>query len=615
MHSILNSTKEREIEITNTTVPFFLNTHKLSDSVLNYILSLEKMMNPQYEIPISDQMKTNLVYENEIKQQLDQITQGNPNINLNKNIKSILDVFFKNKEKLKANITVNFPQAEEDFNVNKKKIEKVLNDIKMNIKKHYMYSVIHEEKFDHVALQKIEEKINHIRENILTVSLISGKKDAKYIKHLYLMKIREISRIIPDISHINLKREIASKIAFLLDQANNNNGVFYDIKRLEKIRHANRKIIFDYKKKYSELNKLLTQLIENARYKMYNDMDNLNKQTNENINILYFVIIVSLLSSLSIIYFYVNPRIIFRLKKLSSNIQKIAYGNYQTEIDLSGNDEISDMSKSLDILKSGLIKKKKIEKERQELIESLIKSNDELERFAYVSSHDLQEPIRMMKSFSEILDNKYKDKLDERGLKYLNIIIDSAKRMQNIIGDLLDYSRLTHEVDHTEKVNLNNTLEYVLINLQEAIEQSQADITYDNLPVINTNSLRVTRVFQNLISNALKYQPENQKPVIHISCEEREKEWLFCVSDNGIGIKKEYIDQIFIIFKRLHNKNEYSGNGIGLGICNKIIENMGGKIWVESEYGKGSQFLFTIPRNIIPMNVEEMGRDEESHKD
>jgi light-regulated signal transduction histidine kinase (bacteriophytochrome) len=221
-------------------------------------------------------------------------------------------------------------------------------------------------------------------------------------------------------------------------------------------------------------------------------------------------------------------------------------------------------------------------------------SNDELEQFAYVASHDLQEPLRMVTSFMTQLEKKYGDVVDEKGKQYIYYAVDGAKRMRRIILDLLDFSRVGKTDDDLEEVNFNNLVNEVLALYRRKIEEVHASISFENLPVIQTYKTPVRQVFQNLIDNSLKYQRPDVPPVITISCKENKTNFKFSVEDNGIGIAPEYFDKIFIIFQRLHGKDQYSGTGMGLAITKKIIENLGGKIWLESEEGKGSTFYFTL---------------------
>lgn len=224
----------------------------------------------------------------------------------------------------------------------------------------------------------------------------------------------------------------------------------------------------------------------------------------------------------------------------------------------------------------------------------LKRSNEELEQFAYIASHDLQEPLRMVNSYVKLIDKRYRGKLDCDADDYLQYVVDGTARMQLMIADLRHYSRVDTKVRAFKQVDLETAFQKIEENLQVAIRESNATVTHTPLPTVLGDNLQLMHVFQNLVSNAIKYRGD-RAPVIHVSAEKADEEWTFSVRDNGIGIDPQYFSKLFIIFHRLHNHTEYSGNGIGLAICKKIIAHHGGRIWVESVPGEGSEFKFTIP--------------------
>ena len=244
-----------------------------------------------------------------------------------------------------------------------------------------------------------------------------------------------------------------------------------------------------------------------------------------------------------------------------------------------------------------ITERKQADEQLKRTMDELKRSNMELEQFAYVASHDLQEPLRMVSSFTQLLEKQYKDKLDENALDYINYAVDGAKRMQALITDLLTYSRVNTQAGKFKDTNLDKVLNEVLFNMGIKIQENQAIITRESLPKICADYGQMVQIFQNLIDNALKYRSK-ETPQILISARKEDKQWLFSVEDNGIGIDPKYADRIFMIFKRLHTNEEYEGTGIGLAITKRIIERHEGRIWVESELGKGSTFYFTIPINI-----------------
>jgi len=247
--------------------------------------------------------------------------------------------------------------------------------------------------------------------------------------------------------------------------------------------------------------------------------------------------------------------------------------------------------------------RREAETRHKEYAEDLKRKNIELEQFAYVASHDLQEPLRTVSGFVELLKRHYKNETDENVIKYINYITDASDRMRRLVHDLLDYSRLGRE-RILEPIDCNKVVQEVLCDLAMAIQESKAVINTDRLPVISGYTTEMKQLFQNLLSNSLKFRKPGERPVINISVIPREENWQFSVTDNGIGIDEKYWDRIFVIFQRLHTKNEYEGTGIGLAHCKKITELHSGKIWVNSIPGEGSTFIFTIKkRNTDKWNV------------
>jgi len=226
----------------------------------------------------------------------------------------------------------------------------------------------------------------------------------------------------------------------------------------------------------------------------------------------------------------------------------------------------------------------------------ILQSNEELERFAYMASHDLQQPVRQICNFTQMLQEEYGAYFDEAAQTYVDYIVKASKKMQMLIADLLAYSRLDQEDTSAMTFKAQESVDQSLANLREIIKAKQAHIDVSDLPEIHTNPIRFGRLMENLISNALKYQEEGRAPEIKIEAQEQDNSWLFSVRDNGIGMEQGDLDKIFDAFKRVCDKDRYEGSGIGLAACKKIVESMNGKIWAESKPGEGSTFFFTIPR-------------------
>lgn len=241
-----------------------------------------------------------------------------------------------------------------------------------------------------------------------------------------------------------------------------------------------------------------------------------------------------------------------------------------------------------------ITERKKAEIELKQKSSELAHSNQELEQFAYVASHDLQEPLRMITSYVQLLSNRYKDKLDKDANDFIAYAVDGSNRMRVLINSLLEYSRV-NRLKPFEKINLKSLLQDVLQDLKDQIIENKVTIKINSLCDIYGDPVLISRLFQNLIANGIKFKSK-KNPLIIISCEKQQHEYLFSVKDNGIGIQKEYQEKVFVIFQRLHSKEKYPGTGIGLAICKKIVERHYGKMWIESELGKGSTFYFTIKK-------------------
>jgi PAS domain S-box-containing protein len=242
--------------------------------------------------------------------------------------------------------------------------------------------------------------------------------------------------------------------------------------------------------------------------------------------------------------------------------------------------------------------RKKSEDDQLHTLGELKRSNDELEHFAYVASHDLQEPLRMVASYTELLAKRYKGRLDSDADDFIAYAVDGSNRMQRLINDLLAYSRAGANPKPSRRISSEDALQTALTNLQATIVESSAVVSHDSLPLVTMDDTQLTQVFQNLIGNAIKYRG-TEVPRVHISAASTTgTEWVFSVRDNGLGIEPQYFEKIFVLFQRLHGRGEFAGTGIGLAICKKMLERLGGRIWVESEASNGSTFHFAVPEGI-----------------
>lgn len=242
-----------------------------------------------------------------------------------------------------------------------------------------------------------------------------------------------------------------------------------------------------------------------------------------------------------------------------------------------------------------ITERKRMEEELLRKTGELERSNEELEHFAYVASHDLQEPLRMVSSYLNLISRRYRDRLDSDADEFISFAVDGSERMRRMINDLLVYSRAGTRKKEPGPVSVESVLRQSLSNLEVAIKDSGAEVTHDPLPEVMGDELQLVQLFQNLIGNAIKFAREGERPMVHVSARQGRGSWTFSIKDNGIGIEPEYLDRIFQIFQRLHEVGKYPGTGIGLAVCKKIAERHGGQIWVESAPGQGTTFFFTIP--------------------
>lgn len=281
-----------------------------------------------------------------------------------------------------------------------------------------------------------------------------------------------------------------------------------------------------------------------------------------------------------------------KINRLVNVTKELSTGNLSIRTGIrSGRGDLGQLARAFDSMAEALQER---DRELEAQTEELERSNEELEQFAYIASHDLQEPLRMISSYTQLLAKRYKDQLDGDANEFINYAVDGANRMQVLINDLLSYSRVGTKGEEFSHVDLNSVLEAVKANLKGVIEEAGAVIKYSKLPTVMADNSQMIQLFQNLIGNAVKFRREGVTPEIEITSKKEGNLFRFVVKDNGIGIDKKYLDRIFVIFQRLHTKEEFPGTGIGLAICKKIVERHGGEISVESAEGKGSDFTFTL---------------------
>ncbi|MEO3805832.1 ATP-binding protein [Nonomuraea sp. B1E8] len=286
-------------------------------------------------------------------------------------------------------------------------------------------------------------------------------------------------------------------------------------------------------------------------------------------------------------HFVLNP-----IDRLTTQVRTVAAGDFDHVLHVDRPAELAELAGHVDSMRDRIVAAWRVAADQSE---ELRRSNGELEQFAYVASHDLQEPLRKVAGFTQMLEQRYGPQLDDRARQYIHYAVDGAKRMQLLINDLLDFSRVGRVTGEKAVVDSGVALDAALENLSAAIEDTGATVTRDELPRVTGNRVQLTQLFQNLVENAVKFRAE-EPPRIHIGAERNGDMWEFSCSDNGIGVEPKYADRIFLIFQRLHPRDVYPGTGIGLALCRKIVEYHGGRLWLDGETeGGGTTFRWTLP--------------------
>ena len=357
--------------------------------------------------------------------------------------------------------------------------------------------------------------------------------------------------------------------------------------------------------------------LENFQTDLATIRDRLNqdlRDANRTLRIIAIVALLGMLVAGVVLWQALRRWVLTPLARIGAETRQVVGGALTHRVTVSGPQEITRLAGDVDAMRGSLVaalagavtsqdrlKEQTLRLEAQ--TDDLRRSNTELEQFAYVASHDLQEPLRKVASFCQMLSRRYSGQLDERGQQYIDFAVDGAKRMQRLINDLLAFSRVGRTTGEFEDISLDNVLDRALTSLGSTIEESDAIIDADPLPIVQGNSVLLTQVFQNLIGNAIKFHGM-ATPRVRITVERKDDQYEFACSDNGIGIEPQYAERVFVIFQRLHGKEQYDGTGIGLAMCRKIIEHHGGRIWLatgsEGSNG-GTTFRWTLP---VPSSAE-----------
>jgi signal transduction histidine kinase len=331
-------------------------------------------------------------------------------------------------------------------------------------------------------------------------------------------------------------------------------------------------------------------------------------------NWIFSIIVVAILITIGLTLLLVRRLVVRPLDLLRESSRRVAEGDFEHSIPENGPEDLRAVARDVESMRERITVALASSREKEQQLAAqtefldaqaveLRRSNEELEQFAYVASHDLQEPLRKVASFCQLLEKRYGDVLDERGQQYIDFAVDGAKRMQTLITDLLTFSRVGRIGEVQESVSLDTALDKALGNLATAVEESDASIERPAaLPEVSGDPTLLTMLWQNLVGNAIKFKRADAAPAVTIECEQvrhrddtDEPDWQISVTDNGIGIPAEFADKVFVIFQRLHSRESYTGTGIGLALCKKIVAHHGGSIWIDTTYAHGTRICFTLP--------------------
>jgi len=320
--------------------------------------------------------------------------------------------------------------------------------------------------------------------------------------------------------------------------------------------------------------------------------------TSTALDAVFIVVAVGLLLTVALLALGLRATAIRPLHRLAAQVRRVAGGDFEHEVTVPGPREVTHLAADVNTMRERILQElsatQEVNATLQDHAAELLRSNSELEQFAYVASHDLQEPLRKVASFTQLLQRRYAGKLDARADQYIDFAVDGAKRMQALINDLLSYSRVGRSDREPALVSSDAALTQARANLAEQIEETGATIETGHLPLVLGELPLLIAVFQNLLSNALKFSG-GKPPRVVITVRRDEPFWLFSFSDNGIGIEPQYAERIFVIFQRLHERTAYAGTGIGLSMTRKIIDYFGGRIWLDTTFTGGTRFYFTLP--------------------
>jgi len=593
----LDKTRQVQYRLTQEALPLLQISKDFSQSLFTYLTLLENATIAPSNHSLINAKKQLAAKQQEVQHRLTHLQQRSA-IEIVK-ISNLATRILGTSNTLQPLIFENKQQHLSQINQHIESIRQQNTDMRRHIQR---YHIIHHAKSatNQSKHLSIDKELVHIDEIMSRYHPNASVEEIKSFRSQYTVAIRRITQQVLLIKATQLQKPLAENTNRLLEQTTDNRGFFATATALRQLLDQTQILVKNNKLTEQEINLLLGQLLEQVSQNADIELTEFNTIIKYNINALLLTILFIIAIAWFIFYRYVTPKITQRLTHLSHDTKRISSGDYHTNIDTTGTDEIAQMAHALDGFKHALIAKEKAEADREKLITQLFSSNEELERFAFVCSHDLQEPLRMIQSFSEKLTIHIGEHLkeDEKGTKYFRFITEGAARAQTLIADILTYSSIDSDAQSLEEVSPEGLINVIKENMHLLLEERQGEIIFDTLPVLRGNKTQLFQLFQNLINNGMKYQNPDTIPKVRVNVEDKTTHWQFCVQDNGIGMEERHLGRIFDVFQRLHRKSQFAGTGVGLSICKKVVERHGGKIWVTSQKGTGSTFYFTLLKTL-----------------
>ncbi len=533
--------------------------NKSSDEIETILGKLENNLNIEYEI-LNKSLKTKGEFSHELKI-----------------MRSALEGIAQSTTLIKINVKDKFTEQITELRENKNFENLALNSI-TNIG----------------VISELIARTAELRKNMLTIEGADSKDKILDIEQEYDHALRVITRSVVNYKGLDLRKDMGPHILTLIKYGQDTPDLFDA--RL-KLTETSRQVSALHKEN-SALTKQLYEAVNLLSISVKDNTDKtalaLSKTILNSQYAFYVVAIISIIFFLLVVWKFVYQDIIIRLAKLSIVTKKLSSDNLNFEIDESGQDEFSKFASTLNMLRSLMRMRKTLNEELKKKTTLLERSNEDLSLFAYIASHDLQEPLRVISSYSQLLSKRYAGNLDEDADKFINYVVTGCSRMEALVEGLLTFSRVDTQEGDEKSIWIEEILKDIKQDLRIKINESFALITWSEMPNIYADPVQIRTVLLNIISNAIKYN-QSKPPKIHINAEQVGDFWKFYVEDNGIGIDEKYYEKVFVIFKRLHSRDKYTGTGIGLSVCKKIIERYGGEISLKSNPDEGTIFIFTLP--------------------